>query len=128
MNSLTRLELSGWKTIKCLSELALAPLNVLIGANGAGKSNLSSFFRLLNWMDNLLGRYLRFSFADYNRIPGLGLLATLLLLLLVGSIATWMGIASAAIRNEKIFSRPANRSFANAYPAIELKSSEPPVT
>lgn len=39
-----------------------------------------------------------------------------------------MGIASAATRNEKIFSRPANRSFANAYPAIELNSSEPPVT
>jgi len=42
-------------------------------------------------MDNLLGRYLRFSFVEYHRIPGLGLLATLLLLLLVGSFATWLG-------------------------------------
>jgi predicted ATPase len=50
MNRLTRLKLSGWKTIKDLPELTLRPLNVLIGANGAGKSNLISFFRLLNWM------------------------------------------------------------------------------
>jgi uncharacterized membrane protein len=49
------------------------------------------FFRLLNWMDNLLGRYLRFAFVDYHRIPGLGLLATLLLLVLVGWIASWIG-------------------------------------
>jgi uncharacterized membrane protein len=49
------------------------------------------FFRLLNWVDNLLGRYLRFSFVDYHRIPGLGLLATLLLLILVGWVASWIG-------------------------------------
>lgn len=50
------------------------------------------FFRLLNWMDNLLGRYLRFSALDYQRIPGLGLLATLLLLALVGWLASWIGL------------------------------------
>jgi uncharacterized membrane protein len=49
------------------------------------------FFRLLNWMDNLLGRYLRFAALDYSRIPGLGLLATLLLLILVGWVASWIG-------------------------------------
>ena len=48
-------------------------------------------YRLLNWVDGLLGRYMRFEFVDYHRIPGLGLLATLLLLLLVGAIATWIG-------------------------------------
>jgi uncharacterized membrane protein len=48
-------------------------------------------FRLLNWVDNLLGRYLRFEFLDYHRIPGLGLLATLLLLVIVGAIAAWLG-------------------------------------
>lgn len=48
-------------------------------------------FRLLNWVDSLLGRYMRFEFVDYHRIPGLGLLATLLLLLLVGMVATWIG-------------------------------------
>ena len=50
MIRLNRLELHGWKTIKHLPGLTLGPLNVLIGANGAGKSNLISFFRLLNWM------------------------------------------------------------------------------
>jgi uncharacterized membrane protein len=49
------------------------------------------FFRLLNWVDNILGRYLRFSFVEYHRIPGLGLLATLLLLVLVGWMTSWLG-------------------------------------
>jgi uncharacterized membrane protein len=49
------------------------------------------FYRLINWMDNLLGRYLRFEAFDYNRIPGAGLLATVLLLGLVGWIATRFG-------------------------------------
>jgi uncharacterized membrane protein len=49
------------------------------------------FFRLLNWVDNLLGRYLRFAALDYHRIPGLGLLATLLLLVIVGWVASWIG-------------------------------------
>ena len=48
-------------------------------------------FRLLDWVDNLLGRYLRFEMLDYHRIPGLGLLATLMLLLVVGAIATRVG-------------------------------------
>jgi predicted ATPase len=50
MNGITRLVLSGFKTIKFLSNLTLGPLNVLIGANGAGKSNLLSFVRLLSGM------------------------------------------------------------------------------
>jgi uncharacterized membrane protein len=49
------------------------------------------FFRLFNWVDNLLGRYFRFAALDYHRIPGVGLLATLLLLLIVGGLATWIG-------------------------------------
>ena len=49
------------------------------------------FYRLLNWVDNLLGRYLRFSFFDYHRIPGLGFLAVILLLLIVGMLASWIG-------------------------------------
>lgn len=48
-------------------------------------------YRLLNWVDNLLGRYLRFAVLDYHRIPGLGLLATILLLVIVGFIATRIG-------------------------------------
>lgn len=47
---LTRLDLQGFKTIERLENFEFRPLNVLIGANAAGKSNLISFFRLLNWM------------------------------------------------------------------------------
>jgi uncharacterized membrane protein len=49
------------------------------------------FYRLLNWVDNILGRYLRFPAFEYHRIPGLGLVATLLLLVIVGLIASWIG-------------------------------------
>jgi uncharacterized membrane protein len=52
------------------------------------------FFRLLNWVDNLLGRYFRFPALDYHRIPGIGLVATLLLLVLVGWMASWIGARS----------------------------------
>ena len=48
-------------------------------------------FRLLNWVDNLLGQYFRFAALDYHRIPGIGLVATMLLLLIVGFIATLVG-------------------------------------
>ncbi len=62
-------------------------------------------YRLLNWMDNLLGRYLRFSFVDYHRIPGLGLLATLLLLVIVGSFATWLGAGPLARLWDRLLTR-----------------------
>ncbi len=47
---LTRLTLKGFKTIKDLRDFEPQPLNILIGANGAGKSNFIYFFRLLSWM------------------------------------------------------------------------------
>jgi predicted ATPase len=46
---LRRVTLSGFKSIKTI-DLELRPLNVLIGANGAGKSNLVAFFKMLNEM------------------------------------------------------------------------------
>jgi len=49
------------------------------------------FYRLLNAVDNLLGRYMRFEVLDYRRIPGAGLLATLLLLVIVGAITSRFG-------------------------------------
>jgi predicted ATPase len=46
-NQLSRLVLRGYKSIaEC--DLVMGKLNVLIGANGAGKSNLIGFFRLIN--------------------------------------------------------------------------------
>lgn len=41
-----KIEIKGYKSIKELS-LTLRPINILIGANGSGKSNLLSFFELL---------------------------------------------------------------------------------
>jgi len=49
MARLQRIALSGFKSIKEM-ELELGPLNVMIGSNGAGKSNLVSFFKMLNEM------------------------------------------------------------------------------
>lgn len=49
MANLRRVMLRGFKSIK-VTDLELRPLNVLIGANGAGKSNLISFFKMLNEM------------------------------------------------------------------------------
>lgn len=48
MANLSRLSLSGFRSIRSLRDLEFGQLNVLIGANGAGKSNLISLFRMLN--------------------------------------------------------------------------------
>jgi predicted ATPase len=55
MAKLDRVVLKGFKSIKAM-ELELGSLNVLIGANGSGKSNLISFFKMLNEM---MGKRLR---------------------------------------------------------------------
>jgi predicted ATPase len=49
VTQLTSLRLAGWKSIRD-AVIQLRPLNILIGANGAGKSNLVSFFKLINEM------------------------------------------------------------------------------
>ncbi len=41
------ISLHGFKSIRALDTFALRPLNILIGANGSGKSNFIGFFRLL---------------------------------------------------------------------------------
>lgn len=46
---LKNIAIKGYKSIKELN-LELKPINVLIGANGSGKSNFISFFKLLRWM------------------------------------------------------------------------------
>ena len=47
MQQLKSIKIAGFRSIKDM-KLDLRPLNVLIGANGAGKSNLIAFFKLLN--------------------------------------------------------------------------------
>ena len=49
MPQLRKLTLKGWKSIQATSPpLEFRASNILIGANGAGKSNLVSFFKMLN--------------------------------------------------------------------------------
>jgi predicted ATPase len=55
---LDRLTIRGFKSIRELNDFKLSSLNVFVGANGAGKSNLISFFRLLRaLMENNLSDY-----------------------------------------------------------------------
>lgn len=48
--SLKYLSINGFKSIRNLVDLDLINLNIMVGANGAGKSNLVSFFRMLRAM------------------------------------------------------------------------------
>lgn len=49
---LDEISISGYKSIKKLENFPLRNINILIGANGAGKSNLISVFRLINHIYN----------------------------------------------------------------------------
>jgi predicted ATPase len=49
-DTIKKLTIEGFKSIRKLDEFPLGALNVLIGANGAGKSNFVGFFRLLREM------------------------------------------------------------------------------
>ncbi len=48
--SIDKITLKGFKSIQSLEDFELGPLNVLIGANGSGKSNFVSFFSFLREM------------------------------------------------------------------------------
>jgi predicted ATPase len=64
--SLKKITIKGFKSIESLVDFELRPLNVLIGANGAGKSNLVDFFRMLRAMaqEGLQGFILKAGGAD----------------------------------------------------------------
>ncbi len=49
-NPIEKLTIKGFKSIKDMRKLKLHNLNVLIGANGVGKSNFVSYFRMLGEM------------------------------------------------------------------------------
>lgn len=55
MDLLSKITIHGFKSIKNLDDFELKPINVLIGANGSGKSNFVSFFRLLSWITAGMG-------------------------------------------------------------------------
>lgn len=50
MSGVRSLSITGYKSIRELNNFKLNNLNVLIGSNGAGKSNFINLFRLLNEM------------------------------------------------------------------------------
>jgi predicted ATPase len=52
-HKLDKLSIKGFKSIKALEDFELNDLNILIGANGAGKSNFIDIFRMLKAMMNL---------------------------------------------------------------------------
>lgn len=57
---LNRVTIRGFKSIRELEDFELCNLNVIIGANGAGKSNFIDFFRLLRTIiDGNLYEYIR---------------------------------------------------------------------
>jgi predicted ATPase len=55
-DTIQRITIEGFKSIRKLEDFELRSLNVLIGANGAGKSNFVEFFRL---MRELIGQRLQ---------------------------------------------------------------------
>ena len=62
---LDKITIRGFKSIRKLENFELKSLNVLIGANGTGKSNLIAFFRLLQAIINgNLNDYVRDSGGD----------------------------------------------------------------
>jgi predicted ATPase len=64
---LARVEIAGFKSIRQTS-LELRPINVLIGANGAGKSNLVSFFKMVG---SMMTRNLQLFVAKSGYAPSL---------------------------------------------------------
>lgn len=59
-DSLDKLTIRGFKSIQMLKEFDLKKLNIFVGANGAGKSNLISFFRMLqSFINGALTDYVR---------------------------------------------------------------------
>jgi len=59
-NILNKLTIRGFKSIRELENFELRNLNVFVGANGTGKSNLISFFEMLHkLMDGNLADYIR---------------------------------------------------------------------
>lgn len=44
------LTIRGFRSIRILEDYSPGPLDILVGANGAGKSNFIAFFRLMSWM------------------------------------------------------------------------------
>lgn len=58
---ITSLSVHGFKSLRAVDNLELRPVNVLIGANSSGKSNLLDFFRMLSYIHAPGGGLQRFT-------------------------------------------------------------------
>lgn len=58
MTAIKSITVKGFRSIRAIEGLELCPINVLIGANGSGKSNFLSVFDMLHSMR--IGRFLRY--------------------------------------------------------------------
>jgi predicted ATPase len=54
------LTIKGFKSIQTLDKLEPGQINILIGSNGAGKSNFISFFRMLSWCVSSVDQFQNF--------------------------------------------------------------------
>lgn len=63
LNRVTRITIKGYKSIRSLDKFDLSELNVMIGSNGAGKSNFVSLFKFL-------GEIIRGSLQSFIRKSG----------------------------------------------------------
>ena len=71
MPRLERISIRGFKSIENLENFEIRPLNILIGANGSGKSNFLSFFSLLRAMGGFSLPFLPVSgLANYVAVFG----------------------------------------------------------
>lgn len=64
-HAIEKLTVEGFKSIKQLTDFPIKQLNIMIGANGSGKSNLVSFFRMIR---NIMNRSLQY-FIQKNGGP-----------------------------------------------------------
>jgi predicted ATPase len=73
---INKLTIKGFKSIQDLDRLSLAGLNILIGANGVGKSNFISYFRMLGEMVELRLQKWTASQGSADRIVSYGIKET----------------------------------------------------
>ncbi len=80
MSKIDRLTIKGFKSIRHLDNFEMRNLNILIGANGTGKSNFISYFRMLGEaVEQRLQYWTREKEGSADRIVSFGIQETTLL-------------------------------------------------
>ncbi len=87
--------------VRRLRDYLLSGLIVL----GPAALSIWVLVQVFNWLDGLLGQYLRFRWFEYRRIPGLGFVAMLLVLLLTGWLASLLAGLALVRAWERVLAR-----------------------